>query len=90
MTLPRSNGTSHAARRILGARRDLEELLLACGLPAAEAATLAAELWRRRPGDASQKDPGEEPAYDRGLVLLVGLLALAAGLVLLASTTGIL
>jgi hypothetical protein len=90
VTVPRSNGASHAARRIVESRRDLEGLLLGFGLPDSEAARIAGALWRQRPADApDNEEPRREPAYDGGLFLLVGLLALAAGAVLLASMAGL-
>jgi hypothetical protein len=89
LTVPRSNGPSHAARRIVESRGDLQQLLLGFDLSEAEAARVSAALWKRRPGDASTEQPGSEPAFDRGLLLVLAALALVAGLVLLASTAGV-
>ncbi|HEX2044998.1 MAG TPA: hypothetical protein VHF23_05150 [Gaiellaceae bacterium] len=89
VTVPRSNGASHAARRIVESRHDLEGVLLGFGLPESEAARIAGALWRQRPADAPEKEPGREPAYDGGLLVLVGALALGAGGVLLASMAGL-
>lgn len=89
VTVPRSNGASHAARRLVSSRYDLEGVLLGFGLPESEVSRLAGALWAQRPGDASDEEPRREPAYDSGLLLLVGGLALAAGAVLLASMSGL-
>jgi hypothetical protein len=88
VTVPRSNGASHAARRIVESGGDLQELLLGFGLAEAEAARVSAALWRRRPGGAPVEEPLDEPAFDRGLLLVLAALAALAGVVLLASTTG--
>lgn len=89
VTVPRSNGASHAARRIVESRHDLEGVLLGFGLPESEALRLAGALWRQRPAEGPDEEPSREPAYDSGLLLLVGGLALAAGAVLLASLAGL-
>jgi hypothetical protein len=88
VTVPRSNGVPHAARRIVESGGDLQELLLGFGLAEAEANRVAAALWRRRPGGATAEEFPDEPAFDRGLVLVLAALAALAGVVLLASTTG--
>jgi hypothetical protein len=88
VTVPRSNGASHAARRIVESGRDLQELLLGFGLAEAEAARVSAALWRNRPGGVLAEKPLDEPDFDRGLLLVLAALAALAGVVLLASTTG--
>jgi hypothetical protein len=88
VTIPRSNGTSHAARRIVASRGDLEELLLGFGLPEGEVGKVSKALWRQRPFDAPEEKPATGPAYDSGLFVLVALLVLIAGAVLLASMVG--
>lgn len=94
VTAPRSNGAAHAARRIVSSGGDLQELLLGFGLAEAEASRVSAALWRQRPGEVSGGAPVEEsldePAFDRGLLLVLVALALVAGAVLLASTAGLL
>jgi hypothetical protein len=89
VSVPCSNGASHAARRIVESGSDLHELLLGFGLAEAEAARVSAALWRGRPGGAPAEEP-LEPAFDRGLALVLAALAALAGVVLLASTTGVL
>ena len=88
VTVPRSNGASHAARRIVESGGDLQELLLGFGLAEAEAVRVSAALWSRRPSGTPAEEPLDEPAFDRGLLLLLAGLAALAGVVLLASTTG--
>ena len=88
VTVPRSNGASHAARRIVESGGDLQELLHGFGLAEAEAARVSAALWKHRPGEAPAEEPLDEPAFDRGLLLVVAALAAVAGVVLLVSTTG--
>ena len=88
VTVPRSNGAPHAARRIVESGGDLQELLLGFGLAEGEAARVSAALWKRRPGGGPAEEPLNEPAFDRGLLLVLATLAALAGVVLLASTTG--
>jgi hypothetical protein len=90
VTVPRSNGASHAARRIVESGGDLLELLRGFGLAEAEAARVADALWRQRPGEAPAEEALAEPTFDRGLLLALASLAAVAGAVLLASTAGIL
>jgi len=88
LSVPRSNGASHAARRIVESPSELEEILRGFGLPEPEAAGVSAALWKRRPPDAPEEQSAAGPSYDSGLFLLIALIALGAGVVLLASVTG--
>ena len=76
LTLPRRARDSHAAKRLVERRDDLEELLVGFGLSVTESRRISRDLWAERPGGAPD---GEEREPERGGSLLV-----AAAVVLLA------
>jgi hypothetical protein len=88
LTTPRSSASSHAAKRLVEHRDDLEELLVGFGLSVTESRRIAKDLWAERPDGEPAEEDAAEPVRSP-MLLLVGAVALIviAVLVLIASAT---
>jgi hypothetical protein len=83
LTTPRSLGTSHAAKRLVEHRDDLEELLVGFGLNRTESRRIAHDLWERRPDGAEAEDVRAEPGESRTLIAVaIGVMLALVALVL--------
>jgi hypothetical protein len=84
LTTPRSIDASHAAKRLVERRDDLEELLVGFGLGQAESRRIAHDLWERRPDGAPPGDQLVEVGQGRTLLTIaIGVMVGLAMLVLL-------
>jgi hypothetical protein len=90
LTTPRSVDASHAAKRLVERRDDLEELLVGFGLGRTESRRIARDLWERRPDGAPPGDgPVEQPGQGRTLLgIAIGVMVALALLVLLLNAAG--
>jgi hypothetical protein len=90
LTTPRSIDASHAAKRLVERRDDLEELLVGFGLGPAESRRIAHELWERRPDGAPPGDQRvEQPRQGRTLLAVaIGVMVALAMLILLLNAAG--
>jgi hypothetical protein len=89
LTTPRSLGTSHAAKRLVEHRDDLEELLVGFGLDRTESRRVARDLWERRPDGAPPDEVLEEPRQSRALLAIaIGVMLALAALVLALNAVG--
>jgi hypothetical protein len=89
LTTPRSVGTSHAAKRLVEHRDDLEELLVGFGLNRTESRRVAHDLWERRPDGAPPDEVREEPRQSRALLAIaIGVMLALAALVLALNAVG--
>jgi hypothetical protein len=85
LTTPRSLGSSHAAKRLVEHRDELEELLVGFGLSVTESRRIAHDLWAKRP-DGAPAEEGPEPERSPALLVAAAVILLAiAALVLLIS-----
>jgi hypothetical protein len=89
LTTPRSVEASHAAKRLVERRDDLEELFVGFGLNQAESRRLAHDLWERRPGGAPPEEASVEPGQSRALLAIaIGVMLALAILFLLLNAVG--
>ena len=89
LTTPRSPDASHAAKRLVERRDDLEELLVGFGLDQTESRRIAHDLWERRPDGAPPGDELVEPGQTRTLLAIaIGVMVALAMLVFALNAAG--